>query len=130
MEQYVQTCLTVIDNASPYKFVTGFDSTDIFDFGKSSNPIQNGTICRSHTYKYGPKKLSMGVGTYHYSYVHIIRDGSCEGFYSIHPGWVTTKNTKIYEKNVRADFILQAIPADPGGYFKAVFRLQCHVSAY
>jgi hypothetical protein len=58
--QRLRVCVYVIGNTEPHlTFHAGFKSSDIFDVGKLTTGVNNGTACVEHTYKVGPKNIKL-----------------------------------------------------------------------
>ena len=78
--QKMEVCITVNNNHTGESFYASFFSTDIFERGNFTKDKKNGTSCKSHTYKHGPKHMQVLLTSDDYSGA-IYLDSSCVGYH-------------------------------------------------
>lgn len=122
-KQHIRYCFNVVGNVSSSVFLSGFKSSDIFDFGTFTRLISNGKECVEHIYKKGPKKIRFYINfTGHDTSYSFIPDSACYRIARIAIGRMATSYVKTTHSNEAWDFNLIQMPPKNGKY---AYRLIC-----
>lgn len=101
-QQRIELCTNINSFDSPFQFRAAFDSSDILDGGSETVRFSENTSCINHTYRFGPKNISLTIKTYSPSgeSVKIMSDKSCGRMHKIDSRTWKSDYMKTYGKNV------------------------------
>lgn len=134
-KQQVTVCLDVAENQAPLQFRAGFESSDVFDKGHATSPMNSGHKCTEHVYQYGPKNIYLGVtasGQHaDIKATNILIGSSCANFaknsalnlISLYSG-----HTRTRHHHEAWSFSIRSLPPQPP--YQALFELTCYHTGY